>query len=163
MGSDLVSRCTASFCLQPLQSGMFYPRVEMTRQRQELQEIPPGYIYAVGDPSPPSCQSAVYKQPIPAAEQRQILLLLQRLVLAVWSKLPVHWFSQLPGNANTTLHLQGHYRSLFRVKLSRNICSYIQILPTFVIVEDLRTLYTIHTFRMANFIRYAIIQTLPCL
>lgn len=51
---------------------MFYPRVETTRQRQELQEIPPGYIYAVRDPSPPSCQSAVHKQPIPAAEQRQI-------------------------------------------------------------------------------------------
>lgn len=44
----------------------------MTRQRQELQEIPPGYIYAVGDPSPPSCQSAVLKQPTSAAEQRRI-------------------------------------------------------------------------------------------
>lgn len=104
----------------------------MTRQRQELQEIPPGYIYAVGDPLPPSCQLAVHKQPIPAAE-----LLLQRLVLAVWSKLPVQWFSQLPGDANTTLHVQGHCPSLYRVKLSRNICSYIQILPTFVILEAL--------------------------
>lgn len=68
------------------------------------------------------------------------LLLLQRLFLAVSSKLPVHWFAQLPGNANTTMHLQGHYPSLFRVKLSRNMCSYIQILPTFVILENLRML-----------------------